>query len=82
MIIGNVKKNGLNHFIIIGKFNNTEIKNYTTMCNTFVAGWYRGEKEPLNLREWRGQKICSSCALQAYNKELVDLIPNILNKNG
>lgn len=75
MLIGNVKKNGLNHFIEVGK-HPSGAKNYSSLCNIFVAGWYDGKKEPLNLRDWCGEKICVSCALKAYKMELVDLIIN------
>lgn len=79
MLIGNIRKNGLNHFIVKEErtMANTGEKftSYQTMCNTLVIDWYKGDKEPLNFREWRGQKICVSCALQAYKMDLIDLIP-------
>lgn len=84
--IGNVKTNGLNHFIEVTDkewaSTGEKFKSYSAMCNTFVPGWYKGEKKPLNYRPWNGQKICVSCALIAYKKDIVDLIPNIINEKN
>lgn len=41
--------------------------------NAGYSGW--SKKIYPEIREWRGQKICPSCVLKAYQKGEVDIYP-------